>query len=105
LSQGTRHCFLRQPPVADIVANALQQFDGSRYKLLAWCVMPNRVHVVFQPQEGQSLDTILHSWKSFTSQKINRHLSREGSRWQRGEQLLRAIRYTAENPRKAGMTD
>jgi len=112
LDQGAGACVLRQPHTADIVASALRKFDGIRYRLLAWCVMPNHVHIVFQPLMQFELAGILHAWKSYTSVEINRQLSRSGALWQKeyydhlirdGEQLTRAIRYTAENPAKAGM--
>ena len=60
---------MKVPAIEDLVQDALKHFDGTRYSLLAWCVMPNHVHVVFQPACGHELDTILHSWKSFTAHK------------------------------------
>jgi REP element-mobilizing transposase RayT len=114
LDKGAGSCILRQPRFADIVASALKQFDGTRYRMFAWCVMPNHVHVVFQPLGGFDLAGILHAWKSFTGVEINRHLLRSGALWQKeyydhlirsGKQLQRAIRYTVENPRKAGMKE
>jgi REP element-mobilizing transposase RayT len=35
---------LSDPRLAEIVWNALKFFDGQRYDLLAWSVMPNHVH-------------------------------------------------------------
>ena len=75
LDVGAGSCFLRNPRVAQIVADAIKHFDGERYVLFAWCVMPNHVHVVFKAI--QPLDRILHSWKSFTSKAANRLLNRE----------------------------
>jgi len=112
LDQGAGACVLGHPRIAEIAASALRKFDGTRYRMLAWCVMPNHVHVVFQPSKEDDLPGILHAWKSFTGVEINRRLSRSGALWQKeyydhlirdGEQLNRAIRYTAENPAKAGM--
>jgi len=109
---GTR-CLI-DPRAAEIVAGALRHLDGVRYGLYAWCVMPNHVHVVFEPYAGFSLATIVHSWKSFSAQRINRLLGRGGPFWQReyydhllrdGEQFARAVRYVAENPEKAGLKD
>jgi REP element-mobilizing transposase RayT len=31
-----------------LVEAALLHFDNERYRLLAWCVMPNHVHVVVE---------------------------------------------------------
>ena len=112
LDHGAGACILRQPRIAAIVANALRQFDGTRYRMLAWCVMPNHVHVVFQPLVGHELAEILHAWKSFTAVEVNRKLPRSGPLWQKeyydhlirdGTQLKRAVRYTVENPARAGM--
>ena len=49
-----------------IVEEALRLFDGQRYVLGHYVVMPNHVHVVVRPVEGHLLKDILHSWKSFT---------------------------------------
>ena len=108
-------CYLRDPAIADLVASALSKFDGSRYRLFAWCIMPNHVHVVFQPILSFRLEDILHSWKSYTAKQANKELKRAGTDfWQReyfdhlirdAKQLNRAIRYTAGNPIKAGMKD
>jgi len=112
LDRGAGACVLSQPCIAGIVASALKKFNGVRYRMLAWCVMPNHVHVVFQPLEEHELAEILHAWKSFTAVEINRKLSRSGPLWQKeyydhlirdGMQLKRAVRYTVENPARAGM--
>jgi REP element-mobilizing transposase RayT len=114
LNHGSGACFLARPEIAEIVANALSAFDGVRYRLFASCVMPNHVHAVVQPIEPFALDSILHSWKSYSAQIANRALRRKGSFWQReyydhlirdGDELGSAISYTAENPFKAGLRD
>ena len=106
---------MKNPVIADLVADALRKFDGSRYRLFAWCIMPNHVHTVFQPMSPHRLEDILHSWKSYTAHEANKILKRNVKDfWQReyfdhlirnGKQFDRAIRYTAENPIKAGMKD
>ena len=112
LDQGAGACILKEPSIADILASALREFDGVRYRMLAWCIMPNHVHVVFQPLGQYDLAGILHAWKSFTAVEINRKLSRSGPLWQKeyydhlirdGTQLKRAIRYTVGNPARSGM--
>jgi hypothetical protein len=62
LDVGVGECFMRNASIAEVVAVALNYFDGDRYELLAWCVMPNHVHVVFEPH--LQVDRIVHSWKS-----------------------------------------
>ena len=112
LDCGLGHCYMRDPRVARIVANALLHFEGTRYRVRAWCVMPNHVHVVFSPLGGHTLEAIVHSWKSFSALEANRLLGRSGEFWQREyfdhlvrseASLQRIVRYVEENPEKAGL--
>ena len=114
LDQGVGSCVLALPRVAEAVAGALRYFDGIRYKLYAWCVMPNHVHVIFEPSPDHSLAQIVHTWKSFTAQRANRILGRGGEFWQReyydhlirnGRQLDRLVQYVLENPKRAGLNN
>ena len=70
IDAGHGSCIMREPPVARIVQNAFLFFDGQRYRLLAWVVMPNHVHVLFQPVNGWTVAKIVASWKKFTATKI-----------------------------------
>ena len=54
----------------------------SRYRLHAYIVMPNHVHVLMELKERGDLSGILHSWKSFTAKAINRILDKKGEVWQ-----------------------
>jgi len=112
LDAGHGECLLRQPPIADLVQNALLHFDGSRYALHNWCIMPNHVHVLFTAKQGFAIAGIVHSWKSFTAKAINKMLGRTGSVWMadyfdrfiRDEKhWLRAMTYIDNNPVKAGL--
>src|SRR5688572_12859098 len=80
LDESRGSCFMRAERIAGIVADAITHFDGTRYELLAWCVMPNHVHVVLTLSDR--IDRVIHSWKSFTSKASNRLLNREGAFWQ-----------------------
>jgi putative DNA methylase len=112
LDAGHGACWLRDPHIAELVEQSLLHFDGERYALHAWCVMPNHVHVLVTPLHGNSLSSILHGWKSFTAKEANRRLGREGPFWME-EYFDRAIRdenhfrrvveYIGNNPVKAGL--
>jgi putative transposase len=67
---GYGSCILRQPDIAHMVQNTLFFFDGQRYHLLAWVIMPNHVHILFQPLNGWTVAKIVASWKKFTARKI-----------------------------------
>ncbi|MEX2579141.1 MAG: class I tRNA ligase family protein [Verrucomicrobiales bacterium] len=114
LDQGRGECVLEDAAAAAAVEEALRFFDGERYRLIAWCVMPNHVHAVVQPMEGNSLESVLHSWKSFTANSVNKALGRSGKLWQdesydhliRDEDDLRnQVSYVLRNPEVAGLGD
>jgi REP element-mobilizing transposase RayT len=114
LDSGHGACHLRQPEIAGIVADALKHFDGERYRLHAWCVMPNHVHVIVEPLGDYQLSKLIHSWKSFTANAINRRLGLSGTLWQADayNHIIRTqkeydyqVRYVWENPDKANIPD
>ena len=47
LDRGEGACWLRSEPIAQLVEEAFLAFDGERYRLHAWTIMPNHVHVLF----------------------------------------------------------
>ena len=109
LDRGHGSCLFREDRFASMVAEALRHFDGARYHLLAWCVMPNHVHVVLKTLAGEELEKILHSWKSFTAHEINKIRNTAGAIWQKesydhlirdGEDLQNQVTYVLANPRK-----
>ena len=115
---GMGCCALRHPALAEVVENAFLFHDGTRYDLLAWCVMPNHVHVLARPLAP--LPRITHAWKSFTRHWAMKNNTRPGlgipgtNVWQR-EAWERHIRdekhfnatlsYIHENPVKAGLCE
>lgn len=114
LDLGTGACYLTKSEIAEVVVAALQHFHVRRYRLQAWCVMPNHVHILFQLFPGEKLSSVLHSWKSFTAKKCGSILGTSGAFWQkeyydhlvRNEGDLRRIaQYILENPVKAGLRD
>jgi putative transposase len=112
LDRGHGSCLLRDHDAAGIVVGALRHFDGDRYDLGPWVIMPNHVHLLLRPLPGHGLGSILHSWKSFTAKQLNARLGRSGALWQREyfDRCIRnrrhfqaAVRYTHENPVAAGL--
>ena len=112
LDRGHGACFLANPRIARLVSDALRRFDGERYRLHAWCVMPNHVHVVVTPLAGYTLSSLVHTWKSFTAGEANKRLGRRGHFWMqeyfdraiRDERHFRAaVEYVEHNPVQAGL--
>jgi REP element-mobilizing transposase RayT len=113
LDCGHGECHLRRRACAGIVAGALKFFDGERYELRAWVVMPNHVHAVVGPKPPNTLSRILHGWKSYTAHELNNvlpgkivpfwqsesydHLIRDD------DDLRRCLNYVRMNPVNAGL--
>ncbi|CAN5647717.1 hypothetical protein BH20VER1_BH20VER1_08750 [soil metagenome] len=113
LDRGSGGCVLARADAGAIVADALRFFDGKRYALEAYCIMPNHVHVLVRLHDGEKLPDLLQSWKRHTAREINRLLQREGPLWQedyfdrlvRSEEHFAALkRYIAANPVKANLS-
>jgi putative transposase len=103
-------CVLRRPELSAIVADSLLKFDGDRYELTDFVVMPNHVHVLAAFPDEEAMLRQCDSWKHFTAREIQRTLGRRGKFWQQDgfDHLVRSIeqfahlrKYIAENPNKA----
>jgi type I restriction enzyme R subunit len=110
LDAGEGSCVLRDPALAKIVAGAFQFFDGKRYDLVAFVVMPNHVHVLFRLRAPHRLEEVIKSWKGFTAREINKRLGKRGELWQEGywDRMIRNERhffkcreYILKNPKRA----
>jgi len=110
LDAGYGCCLLADGSNAEIVAKALAFFDGDRCSMHGWVIMPNHVHALFSLVEGERLESLVGSWKGFTSRKIHARTGQCGSLWQkdyfdrlvRGPKHFRSIvRYLCRNAESA----
>ena len=106
LDQGHGRCILRSEKTRALVEDVLRHFDGTRYVLYSYVIMPNHVHVLFMPMPGFSQSKIIQSWKGVSAHWLNRLLSETGAVWQkeywdtlvRNERHFRAVlRYIRKN--------
>ena len=96
--------WLKDDRIAKVVADSMHYLDGKVYRLDAYCIMANHVHVVFTPLPIQSAETdsgnlpdnraqtkslcyntlssIMRSLKGYTARKANQRLGRRGAFWQ-----------------------
>lgn len=115
LDAGTGECFLRDAKVRDSVKRRILFFDGSRYDVLSFVIMPNHVHLLIHPKDGFSLSEIMNGIKGVSARESNKNLERTGQPfWQdesydhivrSTEQFLHYICYIADNPQKAKLKD
>ncbi len=109
LDLGHGVCHLREERLALLVAEALRKFDGTHYRLLAWTIMPNHVHVLFEVSETP-MKKILQQWKGATARAANLLLGLQTPFWQADywdtymrdpDHQERTVRYIRNNPVKA----
>ena len=79
---GYGSCHLKHPLAASITTSALQHGDGTKYRLLEWCVMPNHVHVLIELLENHTVPEIVQGWKSYTAHQVGKALGLNGAFWQ-----------------------
>jgi len=110
LDQGYGEAFLKDARIAQIIQNDLLSFDGEKFRLLAWVIMPNHIHFLVTRFGHITLADIMQSFKSLTSHKANRTLKRRGLFWmadyfdryiRNAEHFVKTVRYIEENPVKA----
>ncbi len=121
--------FLKNPTIANIVAEQLHRFDGSLYRLISYSIMPNHVHLLintsiqipeeldvrlYDSLEFEPLQNIMKKIKGPSAVFSNRVLQRSGKFWQResydrlirdGKELGNVINYILQNPVKAKLVE
>jgi type I restriction enzyme R subunit/putative DNA methylase len=85
LDAGLGSCALKNPAMAKVVEEGFLRADGARYRLFAWCVMPNHVHVLIQ--QMSSLAVIVRSWKAYSGRWALAHTAELGLPGRRGASL------------------
>ena len=98
-----------KPEERQLLTTTLNHFDGKRYELLAYVVMHNHIHVIVEPNNEHKLQAIVHSWKSFSANRLQREYGRKGNIWQDEyfdrivrdeEEFLQKAQYIPNNPWK-----
>jgi len=117
--------WLEDKTVAEIVAEKIRALNGKYFQLIAYCIMPNHVHLIITSIIPDTLkhrgktarypvtDT-LRLLKGSTARACNLKLKQSGQFWNhesydhfvRDEQELeRIIKYILHNPVKAGLVE
>jgi len=120
--------WLVQENIARIVAEQIHALNGERYRLIAYCLMPNHGHLMIDtadyfasnpmPHAGRTapypLADALKLLKGRTSRYCNQALHREGAFWhhesydhvvRNEKEYQRIIWYIVNNPVKAGLVE
>ncbi|MEZ3576545.1 MAG: transposase [Muribaculaceae bacterium] len=109
LDQGYGSQYLGDPKIRQIVADAMHHWDGERYQLLAYVIMPNHLHILLIPAHGDDIYSTFQSIKRYTAVKINKYLQRSGSIWENDmfdymprnyDEFNNQLNYIIDNPNK-----
>ncbi len=115
--------WLRRPEIATIVQPELHRLNGTQYDLIAYCIMPNHVHLLVNMARFRStgdapatspLSRALRILRGRTARFANQALNRTGKFWQDESydhvvrdwaELERILRYIVYNPVKARLVE
>jgi REP element-mobilizing transposase RayT len=114
LDEGHGSCELKDPEAAKVLTDSMHHFDGVRYELDAYVVMPNHAHAIVRPTNPvlYPLESIIGSWKQFSARRIHAQTGDDGRLWQGeafdriirdDEHLYRSLQYVGCNPEKANL--
>ena len=113
--------WLARSDIAEILTESIEYRNHKKYDLIAYCIMPNHVHMILKllthnlkdvESKDYPLTRVLQGLKSYTALIGNRKLNRSGPFWQSEsydhvirdyDELERVIIYTLNNPVKAGL--
>ena len=98
LDAGYGQCILARQNCKAIMESSLLYFDGVRYELGQFVVMPNHVHAIVAPIGEHQLTRILHTWKSFSAHQFSRVLNSPGRIWHREsfDHIIRSAEHLAK---------
>jgi putative transposase len=105
-------CLLRRPELANIVADSLMHFEGDRYRMGDFAIMPNHVHLLAVFPTAEAMRRQCDSWLHYTAFRINQTIGAKGQFWQEEpfdhlvrspEQYEYLRQYIADNPARAGL--
>jgi len=100
---------------ARLIIRHMRELDESGYiNSMAWVVMPDHIHWLFQLQDKKPLAEVMRLFKAGVAYKVNQQLGRKGALWQRyyydhalrdNEDIRGIARYIVANPLRAGLVN
>ena len=92
---------------AMIMENTIRHFDGTRFDLLSWCIMPNHVHVLFVALGENRLGDIVRTWKIQVTKQLGGGQIFASDYFDRfirnSKHMAITLAYIENNPVKAGL--
>ncbi len=107
LDAGYGECVLKDARARQPLIDAINYYDGERFGVLGYIIMPNHVHMLAVPLNGYKLKENISSLLKYAATKINRLSGRKGTLWQtepfdsivrNALQYNRCVEYIQHNP-------
>lgn len=102
----------------DVCRNIILQMkrfdDDGVVNTIAWVIMPDHIHWLFQLNASDNLEQVLKKFKGRSARKINLLLGVKGTFWQhayydhalrKDEDVKKVARYIVANPLRAGLVE
>lgn len=80
LDQGYGSCLLEK--YGYIIIDNWKFFNGIRYELITYVVMPNHAHILIKTYPEWSLGQIIKTWKSYSAKEIRKLVQQENADYQ-----------------------
>jgi len=112
LAERERRYFAELSCARCVVAEMRALHDDETVSSLAWVVMPDHVHWLFQLGMQIDLSAVMKRFKACSARRVNGHLSWRGALWQKAfhdhalrkdEDVQNIARYIVANPLRAGL--
>lgn len=112
LDEGYGICHFREQRWTTDLSERLHHFQGERYFLSCWAIMPNHCHVVIKPFDGFNVEDLIGAMKGVCARHINKDLGTSGAIWEEEsydriirdeEHLWRVVQYIGRNPKLSGL--
>ena len=92
LDAGHGSCALRDPEVRQIVEDSITKFDGLRHDLDSLVIMPNHVHLILKPHEGENVFKLIGGMKGGSARVCNARLGRTNQAFWMEDSYNRIVR-------------
>ena len=114
LDAGYGSCVLRRRDCRECVRNCLMRFQNERLCIHHGVIMPNHVHLLLEPLQGEDISTLLKGIKGASGRGCNSNLHSRGTFWmdesydhivRDREEYAHYVRYIDSNPKKAKLRE
>lgn len=95
-----------------VVAEMRALHDDGIVNSLAWVIMPDHLHWLFELKDKMTLSAAMKHFKACSARRVNDYLNRSGTLWQKGfhdhairdgEDIQGIARYIVANPLRGGL--